>query len=192
MLDSLAMDTPEATTPPPDWLAMDDTALLADCDVHIYKASGPGGQHRNKVSSAVRLRHRPSGVTAHGDDTRSQHDNKRLALKRVRMQIALQVRRPFPGRDELPAVLAACVFTPRRGPPRRGPGRLAVGRKDHRFWPVAQVLLDALDDCGGGLADAAAGVGVNTSNLVAQLKRDRHLFAAAQQIRKRHGLGPVK
>ena len=53
-----------------DWLALDDAALLADCDVHIYKASGPGGQHRNKVSSAVRLRHRPTATTAHGDPAR--------------------------------------------------------------------------------------------------------------------------
>ncbi len=186
------MDTPKATTPPPDWLAMDDAALLGECDVHIYKASGPGGQHRNKVSSAVRLHHRPSGLSAHGDDSRSQHENKRLALKRVRMQIALQIRRPLPEEAELPAVAAECVFTPRRGAAGEARGRLEVGRKDHRFWPVAQVLLDALDACDGGLAQAASRVGVNTSNLVAQFKRDRHLYAAAQQIRKRHGLGPVK
>ena len=57
----------------PDYLSLDDAALLAQCDLHTYRSSGPGGQHRNKVSSAVRLRHRATGITAHGDDSRSQH-----------------------------------------------------------------------------------------------------------------------
>ena len=37
-----------------DYLALDDAALVAQCDVKIHRASGPGGQHRNKVSTAVR------------------------------------------------------------------------------------------------------------------------------------------
>jgi len=76
-----------------DPLTLDDDALLGQCEVHYYKSSGPGGQHRNKVSSAVRLHHKGCGVSAHGDDSRSQHENKRLALKRLRMNIACQVRR---------------------------------------------------------------------------------------------------
>jgi hypothetical protein len=73
-------------------LLMSDQDLLGQCDVHTYRASGPGGQHRNKVSSAVRLRHRPTGITAHGDDSRSQHDNRRLALRRLRLNFACQLR----------------------------------------------------------------------------------------------------
>lgn len=76
-----------------DYLSLDDAALLVQCAVHVYKSSGPGGQHRNKVSSAVRLRHNPTGITTHGDQSRSQHDNKRLALQRLRMNIACAPRR---------------------------------------------------------------------------------------------------
>jgi len=175
----------------PDWLAVNDDALLADCDVDTYKASGPGGQHRNKVSSAVRLRHRPTGIITHGDDSRSQHTNKRLALKRLRMQLALQIRRsvdPMVWQGRLPEAIAACLTTPRGG----RTVRLEIGRKDARFWPLGQFLLDLLDACEGQLGKAAGVVGVTTSNLVAQLKKDRHLFAAASEIRKRHGHGPLK
>jgi peptide chain release factor len=49
-----------------------------------YRASGPGGQHRNKVESAVRVTHQPSGVTASSSESRSQHQNKKIALERLK------------------------------------------------------------------------------------------------------------
>lgn len=180
----------------PDWLALDDAALLAQCDIHIYKSSGPGGQHRNKVSSAVRVKHRPTGVTAHGDDSRSQHENKALAIKRLRMNFALQIRRPVDlqtlSPDSLPPVVAECVFAPRGGTVGNASRRLTIGRKDHRFWQIAQFLLDLLEVCEGRVADAAGRMDINTSNFISVLKDDRHLFGAAQQIRKAHDQGPLK
>lgn len=173
-----------------NYLDLDDRALRGQCDVHIYKSSGPGGQHRNKVSSAVRFRHRPTGVTAHADESRSQHDNRRKALQRLRMKIACQCRRPLDPTAELPPPLAECIFTPRG----RGAGplkRMAVGRRDQRFWPVAAVLLDLLDTLDGAMSEAAGVLGISTGNLSRLLKSDRHLLAAAQQIRKNHGHKPI-
>lgn len=57
--------------------------LLAECDVETYRASGPGGQHRNKTESAVRLTHRPSGLRRTGTEERSQARNKLAALERL-------------------------------------------------------------------------------------------------------------
>ncbi|GAY56981.1 hypothetical protein CUMW_175900 [Citrus unshiu] len=45
-----------------------------------YKSSGPGGQHRNKRESAVRLKHVPTGVIAHAAEDRSQHKNHAVNL----------------------------------------------------------------------------------------------------------------
>ncbi|HUU58642.1 MAG TPA: peptide chain release factor-like protein [Phycisphaerae bacterium] len=176
-----------------DYLALDDDALLAQCDVHVYRSSGPGGQHRNKVSSAVRLRHRPTGISAHGDDTRSQHANKRLAVGRLRMNLALRVRRPFdPVATPISPLIAECIFAPRtKTEPARRTKRMEIGRKDHRFWPIAALLLDMLDAYEGRLSDVAGHLGVSTSNLVAVLKSDRHLLGAAQSLRKAHGQKPV-
>ena len=172
-----------------DYVGLSDAALLAQCDVNVHRASGPGGQHRNKVSTAVKLRHRPTGATVQAYDSRSQHENRRMALRRLRMKIACQVRRP--AGPDTPDVVASCLFVPAKGPPGR-PKRLQVGRKDARFWPVAQFLLDVLDARAGRLSEAAEALGITTSNLASVLKQDRQLFAAASDIRKRHGLGPLK
>jgi len=176
-----------------DYLAMDDDTLLKQCDVHIYKSSGPGGQHRNKVSSAVRLLHRLTGINAHGDDSRSQHENKRLAIKRLRMNLACQVRRPVglpPAPVALPAFVRECIFEVRGGAA-RGKLRMTIGPKDQRFWRVTAYLLDLLDAFEGQASAAADVLGISTSNFIGILQSDRHLLAAAQETRKRHGKKPL-
>lgn len=59
------------------------SVTLKDCDVETFRGSGPGGQHRNKVSSAVRIRHRASGAVGECQEHRSQHQNKKIAFERM-------------------------------------------------------------------------------------------------------------
>lgn len=47
-----------------EYLAMTDERLMSQCEMDTFKVSGPGGQHRNKRESAVRLKHLPTGITA--------------------------------------------------------------------------------------------------------------------------------
>ena len=174
-----------------EYLELDDDSLLSQCDVHIYKSSGPGGQHRNKVSSAVRLRHRITGLAVHSDESRSQRDNRRIALRRLRMNLACRLRRPIdPGEFVPPTVVTECMHSV-RGSKDSGRMRLTVGRRDRRFWEVAATSLDLLDIVNASPARAAAILGITTSNLVTVLKSDRHLLAAAQIQRKRHGQKPL-
>ena len=174
--------------PDEDYLAADDAQLMAQCRQDVYKSSGPGGQHRNKVSSAVRLRHGPTGITAHGDDSRSQHENRLLAIHRLRMNIACQHRRGVDLGAGPPAYIRECTFIARGGPV-EGTRRFQIGVRDHRFWRVAAYLLDLLEAHAGKIAAAAETIGISTSNFAKILESDRHLLAAAQEIRKRHGLG---
>src|ERR1700723_1107422 len=84
------------------WPALTDAQLLAQCAVAPYRASGPGGQKRNKTSSAVRLRHLPSGLIVIAEESRSQHENKAKALRRIRQALYLQLREVIAGDDLLP------------------------------------------------------------------------------------------
>lgn len=70
----------------------DDAQLLAECDVETFRAGGPGGQHQNTTDSAVRLRHRPTGLTVTVRESRSQHRNKQLALSELRRRLEAAAR----------------------------------------------------------------------------------------------------
>jgi len=72
----------------------DDEALLAECDVTAFTAGGPGGQHRNRSQTAVRLKHRPTGVVVIGRRERSQRQNLVDALLRLREKLLERTRRP--------------------------------------------------------------------------------------------------
>ena len=66
--------------------------LLAECEVTTFRASGPGGQHRNRRESAVRLRHLPTGIVVVATERRSQHQNRAVALERLERRLALRRR----------------------------------------------------------------------------------------------------
>ena len=54
-----------------------------DFVIETFKASGKGGQHRNKTESAVRIKHPPSGAVGECSEERSQYQNKKIAFERL-------------------------------------------------------------------------------------------------------------
>src|SRR5215207_9531811 len=91
MLPWAVMDT---DTPPS--YDTDREALERDTEVSFFVAGGPGGQHRNKVSTGVRLRHRPSGIVVTATERRSQAANRAVAYERMAMRLLAAGRRAAP------------------------------------------------------------------------------------------------
>ena len=65
----------------------DRESLERDSDLEFIIASGPGGQHRNKVQTGVRLVHRPTGITVTATERRSQHANREAAFERMQARL---------------------------------------------------------------------------------------------------------
>ena len=59
------------------------SVTASDCDWQYLRGTGPGGQKRNKTESKVRCVHRASGASGESDLTRSQHENKKIAFRKM-------------------------------------------------------------------------------------------------------------
>ncbi|GAB5398867.1 MAG: peptide chain release factor H [Aureisphaera sp.] len=64
------------------------TLLDKDLKFQAMRSSGPGGQHVNKTNSAIRVVHIPTGINVQVMDSRSQHQNKKIALQRLQLKLA--------------------------------------------------------------------------------------------------------
>jgi hypothetical protein len=159
----------------------DEAALLAESEVDTLRASGPGGQKRNKTESAVRIRHGPSGIIVIANESRSQHENRAVALQRLRKALALKRREPAP--DGIPDAVANGLDKGRR---------LRIGHKDARYLPAVAVVLDILAAHEGRVSDAAKQLGMTTGSLSAFLTADDDVLVEANLLRTQHGLGGLK
>lgn len=178
-----------AQTQRSQWTSLTDAQLLAQCEVDTYRASGPGGQKRNKTSSAVRLRHPPSGLIVIAEESRSQHENRARALRRLRQALFLKMRVELTPDQLTPEAVAEREdYLNARGPD----GRLHLGRKDARYWPAAGVVLDVLQAVEARVRDAAELLGISTANLIDFLQSDPKLWEQANHLRGRFGQKPLR
>jgi len=84
-------------------LPPEDETLLAECTVVPFRSSGPGGQHKNKTLSSVRLYHNPTGLVVIGRRERSFTRNLEDALTRLREKLESLLVEPKPRRPTKPS-----------------------------------------------------------------------------------------
>ena len=153
--------------------------LLAECDQRTDRRSGPGGQHRNKVETAVIIVHRPTGIVAEANERRSQVDNRRNALFRLRLALATEHRQPADATTTQPSALWQSRAAGRR---------LNVSAAHDDFPALLAELLDHLQAVDYELSAASGNLGVSSSQLLKLLRSHPPAFAAINQVREQKGL----
>ena len=178
------MNSNETTAP--GWrryLSLDDQTLLEGCEVDRFRASGPGGQKRNKTDSAVRLRHRATGLEATAVESRSQHENRANALRRLRVTIALAAREPLDVATYTPSEVSRVQM--------RG-ARIQVSERNPAYPTLLGEVFDVLEAVGWRLAEAAPALGMSTSTLSKFLEGDPVVFRATNERRAALGMGQLR
>ena len=151
-----------------EFLTMSDDELVRHCKLDFFKATGNGGQKRNKTSSAVRVTLEDFGVSAEDCSERSQHRNRAVALRKLRLRLAYQLREEF-----VPFERRECSM-------------------DHSDYPLyIAKLLDLLFESGLDYRSAAERMGVSSSSLLKTIARDAELFSYYNNMRRSAGLSAV-
>lgn len=157
-------------------LQLTPAKLLSQCQLQGFQGSGPGGQHRNKTQTGVRLFLASHAIEVKVCEERSALRNRELAVERLRLRLALLVRCIPPEKP--------LIAFPGSG------GR--VNCKNPGFAPFVADVLDRLEIVHGQHQEVARQWGLSVSALVRIFFSQKELLETVQNIRTRYGLGPLR
>jgi len=188
----------------------EDAKLLAECQVLHHRRRGPGGQHRNKVQTGVEIRHTPTGLVGLASERREQTRNHAMALFRLRVTLALELRCPVdphsgpselwrsrvtvrhtpePAERELRSLLREGSGTALRPEHARGVVKVNV---DHHDYPaILAESLDVVHACSYDIAQASAWLTVSPSQLIKFLATEPRALSRVNEqraLRKLHAI----
>ncbi|KAG2251189.1 hypothetical protein Bca52824_081325 [Brassica carinata] len=175
----------------PNFLKYSDEELMKQCKFETFRVSGPGGQHRNKRDSAVRLKHLPTGIVAQAVEDRSQHKNRASALNRLRTLLAIKVRNKVDIDAYSPPPELLQILPP-KSTIRTSSSGSQIGPNNPKFVPGMQALLDVISASDGSIADSAKLLGLSTGGLSRLILSHDALRMAVNSMRAAKGMKPLK
>ena len=163
--------------------AIPEDQLLKQCEVTFGRTRGPGGQNRNKVETAATIKHEPTGIDGFASERRKQYENRLMALKRLRLRLAVQYRTQVHPERHKPSELWL----------RRRQGAQMSVNPNHKDYPA--LLAEALDVVFArrfDVAGAAGVLGITMSQLAKLIRHDKHAFKLVNEGRTDRGLPALK
>ena len=151
-------------------LNMSDEELLNNCKTDHFIATGNGGQKRNKTSSAVRLSLKNSDISVTASEDRQQSVNKKRALRKMRIAIAMEMREE----------------------PKEWGGQLDMNPKNPQYPLFVACLVDHLFDKAWQVSEVAKSMDISTGKLIKIIAKDDSLWQFVNKERQRSGYKPLK
>ena len=153
--------------------------LVKDCHVRRQRRSGPGGQHRNKVETAIVITHTPTGIQGAVSERRNQAENRKHALFRLRINLALHLRTSRNKQSQL-------------WNSRTSNKRITINPQHTEFPAVLAEALDVIVNQGLDMKRAAEILSVSSSQLIKLIKADNLAWQHLNQLRSNAGQHPLK
>lgn len=178
--ESVAETSAEAPTIHPATLELD--ALLEQCKTRRGRSSGPGGQHRNKVETAVEITHEPTGIVGWASERRSQADNQKVAVFRLRVALAVAHRAGYALGAEPSDLWRSRIHG----------GRIEVNPSHQDFPALLAESLDVIHTLRFDLKAASMVLSCTASQLVRFLKKEPAAIEQVNVRRKQLGLRVMK
>jgi len=135
------------------WLNSDDRKLFTYCVMENFQASGPGGQKRNRKFSAVRITHKSTNLSVISTETRSRSNNLRIALKKLRIKLAIEIRGPNISLNRL---------------------KIALSNPMYPLWVA--LLFDTLWKYKFRISETAESLNTSTGKLIKLIARDSNIW----------------
>lgn len=157
--------------------------LLTQCQLRRQRRSGPGGQHRNKVETAVMITHTPTGIRGEASERRSQEENRARALFRLRINLALAVRMPVDWESFATSPLWKS---------RCRAGRVSVNPGHSDFPALLAEAIDVLTATDFDVKSSAERLGCSSSQLIKFLQLEPRAMEALNRQRRTQGKSPYR
>ena len=154
--------------------------LLKQCEIRTSRRSGPGGQHRNKVETAVIVCHLPSGQQGQASERRNQGENRAIAIQRLRLNLAIHLRE-ISEQDAYSWSWTSRIVK----------GRIAISEVHADFPAVLASLLDDLAMANWDLASLAERAQTSSSQIVKLLRKHPPALGVLNSQREKLGLSPL-
>lgn len=173
---------------PPHPAILPAEILAAQCRMSQLRRGGPGGQHRNKVSTAIQWLHEPTGITAEASESRDQNRNRREALLRLRIRMAIRLRTAFTADDQSPGIDPRAMELRELGNSRR----LKVSATNDDFPAILALVLDDLHRAGGQPSLVGPLWNSSTTGVVSLVSVWPAALQEVNRWREHHGRGPLR
>ncbi|MFK7759905.1 MAG: peptide chain release factor-like protein [Phycisphaerales bacterium] len=175
-----ALDRPAQRDTHPAALPIEE--LLKDCVITKGRSSGPGGQHRNKVSTHIFITHTPTGTTAQAGERRSAKENQSVAVSRLRHTLAMTIRIFVPSGDIRSELWKS----------RTHKQRISCATKHKDYPSMLAEALDVLDASGYEPTKAAMRLECSSTQLLKLISAHPPALVYVNAQRERHGMHPLK